>query len=355
MIHARDIRFEIGDFRLNASLEVGDSEYFVLLGSTGSGKTLFLESICGLHLTEGRILLDGVDVTDVEPGRRGIGYVPQDGALFYHLDVRHNIGFGLRVRGTGNSTREEAIRRLAKMLQIEKLLDRRIPGLSGGERQRVALARALACEPSVLLLDEPVSALDEFTRDAVCRELVRLQRATGVSVIHVCHSFAEARLVGDRIGVIDQGEMAQVGTPDELEQFPANAYVANLLRLENVFVGSARPGNGGAQIEVDGVTLRGPAADGRVEFVVRPWEIRVDNGTGGATNEVSGQIVEYHLAGPLARVRIDRPIPLVATIAREHAESKDLAEGKTATLLFEPEAIHLLQPRTAPAEAGTAR
>ena len=344
MIRAGAVQYEIGDFVLDVTLEVADDEYFVLLGATGSGKTLFLECLCGLHtVRSGTVTVGGRDVTTADPGARRVGYVPQDGALFTHLNVLDNIAFGLKVRGHKRERRERRASELAEMLGIGPLLGRRIRGLSGGERQRVALARAVACDPAALLLDEPVSALDEFTRDAVCRELVKLQRRTGVSVVHVCHSFDEARLVADRIGIIGAGRLVQTGTPDDLVRLPANRYVANLLRLENVFAGTAKPELNGSMIEVDGLTLHGPEADGPVELVVRPWDIRVAGcDAAPGVNDAEGKIVEFNLAGALATVRIDGPLPLVLHVPRGAALADNLAEGRAVRVTFDRDAIHIL-------------
>jgi len=345
VIRAGSLRYGIGDFSLDISLEISGDEYFVLLGATGSGKTLFLECLCGLRpLDGGTIEIAGRDVTRADPGRRRIGYVPQDGALFLHLDVRGNIAFSLKVRGMARARIEEKVRGLARLLGIEPLLARRIQSLSGGERQRVALARALACEPALLLLDEPVSALDEFTRDAVCRELAALKRTTGVPVIHVCHSFEEARLVGDRIGIIGDGKIVQVGTADELMTGPADRYVANILRLENIFAGTAVPTAEGSRIDAKGFSLHGPPASGQVDFLVRPWDIRLAaSEPKPLPNSTEGRIVELSLAGPLARLKLDGPLPLLVLLPRATAESNGLAEGEVVRVVFDHGAVHVLE------------
>lgn len=233
MICVRDMRYQADNFKLDVSLEINDSEYFVLLGMTGCGKTSLLECLCGLReISSGQVNIDGKDMTFADPRSRHIGYVPQDGALFNHLNVRNNIAFPLTVRRVDPREKEQAVNRIGEKLDIERLLDRPIPGLSGGERQRVALARALVSSPRALLLDEPVSALDDFTRDSVCRELVSLQKETRIPVLHVCHSFDEAKLVADRIGVMREGQIVQTGTPDELISRPRDTYVARVLRLD---------------------------------------------------------------------------------------------------------------------------
>jgi len=343
VIRFDSLRYRIGDFSICVSQEVADGEYFVLLGSTGSGKTLFLECLCGLRrIHQGTVEINGLDVTRTDPGARGFGYVPQDGALFNHLDVRGNIAFSLKVRGLSRSEREVKVLEITRMLGIEHLLSRRIQGLSGGERQRVALARALACEPVLLVLDEPVSALDAYTRDAVCRELVMLKRSTGVTVIHVCHTFEEAHLVADRIGVLRNGRIVQVGTADELMMRPADRYVANLFRLENIFAGNAVPTAEGSNIDVNGFQLLGPAAEGEVEVLIRPWEIRlVSEDTESGENRIDGRIAEVSLAGPMAKVKVDGPFPLHVLLPRAHVTSGELVAGKRVKFAFDRGAIHV--------------
>jgi len=173
----------------------------VLSGPNGSGKSVLLRLICGiLRPASGRIVIGDNDLTDTPPWLRGIGYVPQDGLLFPHLRVRENVEFGLRMHGVDAYERHRRAGELLDMLGVGHLSGRAVKGLSGGERQKVALARALANKPSVLLLDEPVSAIDESARDQVCRELKSIQRTLGVTTIHVSHNSAETALVADRVG-----------------------------------------------------------------------------------------------------------------------------------------------------------
>ena len=191
-----------GAFELNNfNLEVTTGEYFVLMGPTGSGKSMLLKSICGLHpITSGSILIDGIEVTNLEPKARNLGYVPQNSNLFPHLNVKRNISFPLDVRGVPAEKVAKKVANLAELLKIKDLLLRTTQNLSGGERQKVALARALATEPALLLLDEPVSALDEQTRKKICKELVIVQKELNITTIHISHSLEEAKSVADRIG-----------------------------------------------------------------------------------------------------------------------------------------------------------
>lgn len=207
MIELKNVTIHAGDFALNdVSFVVEDGQYAILMGRTGRGKTTILESICGLRsVSAGAILVDGVDVTDWLPGDRQIGYVPQDLALFPTFTVREHLEFALRLRRDSAQSIVERTTELSEVLGIADLLDRGTLGLSGGEAQRIALGRALSFRPSVLLLDEPLSALDEDTRGAMHELLGKIQKTTGVTTLHVTHSKEEAKLLADRILVLDNG------------------------------------------------------------------------------------------------------------------------------------------------------
>ncbi len=233
MLRAEQVSLRVGNFDLGEiSLEIAPGEYFVLMGPTGSGKSLFVKSVCGLIRPDrGRIFIDGQNVTDREPRFRHVGYVPQHCALFPHMTVAKNITFALRLKRIRHA---EALARLADLIEplgLVPLLDRSVTNLSGGERQKVAVARALAAGPKLLVLDEPVSALDEPTRREVCNELRTLQRELAIPTIHICHSVVEARLVSDRVGVFVDGRLAQTGDLDTLAANPANEAVARLLNV----------------------------------------------------------------------------------------------------------------------------
>ncbi|MGE0756978.1 MAG: ABC transporter ATP-binding protein [Pirellulaceae bacterium] len=211
MIELREVTIRSGVFSLTTvNLTIPTGQYAVLMGGTGQGKTTILEAICGLKpVVSGRILLNGVDITQWKPADRGIGYVPQDLALFPTMTVREHLEFALRLRRVAASERAERVEELAEVLGIRPLLRRRMRGLSGGESQRVALGRALSFRPSVLLLDEPLNALDESTRDRLCELLRSVQRSTNLTTLHVTHSRDEARSVADALYVIAQGSVAE--------------------------------------------------------------------------------------------------------------------------------------------------
>ena len=193
-LHAGE--FELRDF----SLDIAENSYFVLMGRNGTGKSLLLKAVCGLKdIDSGRITLNGRDITYLEPRYRNIGYVPQNTALFPHLDVRANILFALKVDGVKENKAAAMIEPYVKSLALEPLLNRSVINLSGGERQRVALARALVRDPQLLVLDEPVSALDEEARGEICRMLRRVQEEVGITTVHVCHNRVEAEMLSDEV------------------------------------------------------------------------------------------------------------------------------------------------------------
>jgi ABC-type sugar transport system ATPase subunit len=211
VIRLDSIAWSAGNFRLeNVSVAIPGGSYGVLMGRTGCGKTSILEIICGLRRpTAGRVFIGDRDVTHEPPAARGIGYVPQDGALFPTMTVREQLGFALQIRHAAASEIAARVKELADELGLHALLDRRPQNLSGGERQRVALGRALAARPKVLLLDEPLSAIDEELRDDLAALLRRVQREHGVTALHITHSRAEADLLADVLFRLVDGRITE--------------------------------------------------------------------------------------------------------------------------------------------------
>ncbi len=231
MLRVQNLCLRAGEFALqDVCLQVRSGEYFVLMGPTGSGKSLLVKAICGLMpIAAGRVLINGRDVTALEPRQRRVGYVPQDSALFPHLTVERNITFALETAGLGRRQARQKVAPVVETLGIENLLGRSPLTLSGGETQKVALARALARSPDLLLLDEPVSALDEPTRREICPVLKRVQREFDLATLHVCHSREEAQDLADRVGILSAGRLVQTGTMEELTARPADELVRRLL------------------------------------------------------------------------------------------------------------------------------
>ena len=357
MIDIRQLNYSVGSFALgDVSLRVEPGEYFVLLGSSGAGKTLLMECLCGLNwIDSGQSYIDGVDVTGVEPRRRGIGYLPQDYALFPHKTVRHNIAFGLRFRRLTRIAIRQRVDQLMDQLDVAHLADRFPQKLSGGEQQRVALARALAIEPRVLVLDEPVSALDEQTRDELCRQLKRLHRDTRTTVVHVCHNFAEMLAVADRVGIVHEGRILQTGTPQEVLQRPKNTLVARFVQGGNLF--SARARTAGEGIELDcsaGIKLRARAADFKsadaaVTAMVRPENIHLaaarPESIPPAATVLEGSIREVVDMGPSVRVTVAcaRGAEVLVFAGKREYNNLAVDVGGPVVLTIAPEDVHVMQ------------
>ena len=212
MISVKNLSLAVGEFALeDVSFEIPTRAYCALMGRTGCGKTTILEAVCGLRdVTSGSIELMSREVTNLPPARRGIGFVPQDGALFSSMTVEQNLGFSLEVRNRPKGVVSERVKQLAELLGIANLLERRIQGLSGGEKQRVALGRALAFEPGILCLDEPLSALDDETKVGLVDLLGKVREETGVTTLHITHSLQEARSLCDMILVMEDGRVREL-------------------------------------------------------------------------------------------------------------------------------------------------
>jgi ABC-type sugar transport system ATPase subunit len=216
VIRVSELSLRSGDFCLErVSFELGAGQYGVLMGKTGSGKTTLLESIAGLKpVAAGRIELGGRDVTRSKPAERNLGYVPQDGALFTTMSVSDHLAFALEIRRISRTEIERRVLELAEWLEIEHLLDRSIRGLSGGEKQRVAIGRAISFRPGTLLLDEPLSALDDLTRAHMYVVLERVRKLTGATILHVTHNASEAASLADRLFRIEDGQVVEHPLPD---------------------------------------------------------------------------------------------------------------------------------------------
>ncbi len=300
------------------SLDVADGEFVTLLGPSGCGKTTTLRMIAGLiEPSDGRILFDDQDVTWLPPRKRNIGFVFQTPALFPHLSVADNIGFGLSVKREKKPTIAAKVDEMLAMVGLTGYGARLPNQLSGGQQQRVALARVLATDPRVLLFDEPLSALDKNLRDALKYSILELQRRTGKTAIYVTHDQSEAFAISDRIVVMNSGRIEQIGTQTDIYLKPQTPYVAEFIGANNGLRGtvSAQDGAGedaGWLIEALGHTIRGAARPGlaigqEVVAYVRPEDIEiVEDGDGaGYANVLDGTIDRVIFEGATAQVRVD--------------------------------------------------
>jgi molybdate/tungstate transport system ATP-binding protein len=233
MLEIKDGVIAAGEFRVaGVNINVKQNEYFVLMGPTGSGKSLLVKAICGIiPIASGSIFIDGEDVTRLEPAKRKIGYVPQNSSLFPHLSVLENVIFPLRIRKVDKKAAIKKVEPIVEALGIGSLLKRRTLNLSGGEQQKIALARALSFDPKLLVLDEPVSALDEPTRCEICELLKKIQQDFLITTIHVCHNLEETRIVSDRVAIICEGQVVQIDTLENMIARPKTAVVKKILRL----------------------------------------------------------------------------------------------------------------------------
>jgi len=367
-VEIKGLWVELEEFRLcDVNLDIAAGEYFVVLGPTGAGKTVLLETIAGLHRPfRGRILLAGEDITHAPPERRGIGFVYQDYALFPHLSVAENIAFGLRLRGMGRGEIEGRVAAIGRLLGIEHLLHRMPGTLSGGEAQRVALARALVIEPRLLLLDEPLSALDPETREALQRELGRVHRELGTTTIHVTHDFEEAVALGDRIAVLREdrldeglreGRIIQVGRPEEIFRRPANEFVARFVGVRNIFRGEAHPAEDGYKlVTVNGLEIAAVTElEGSVHVSIRPEDILLSREPllSSARNAFRGRIVGISDRGTIVYVTVRIPfgrslrqaqgklLDFVCMITRRSLEEMELRGGMRVHIAFKASAVHV--------------
>ena len=317
---------------LDLRIEAGET--LVLLGPSGCGKTTTLRLIAGLEQpdTGGKVLFDGQDVTRQSIETRNVGMVFQSYALFPNMTVAENIAYGLRIRKLPPAQRRERVAEMLAMMRIEALADRAVDQLSGGQRQRVALARALAVQPRALLLDEPLTALDAQLRDTLRVEINLLLRRLGITTIYVTHDQAEAMALGDRIIVMAQGRVAQIGTPRDIYQRPASEFVAN-------FIGTMNRVRG--QMEAQGFRcaagrLRWLGAPGSAqELLFRPEDTHI--APEGTTPDLTGTVAAAFFLGDRTRLFVDvgEAQPLVVdSLARSTAQV-----GQTVGLLVEPQGL----------------
>jgi ABC-type Fe3+/spermidine/putrescine transport system ATPase subunit len=341
MIEVKDLSISLGEFVLrDINLTIGDGEYFVILGPTGAGKTVLMECIAGLHhLKHGRLWFDKEEVTHLSPEERHVGYVPQDYVLFPFLNVVDNIAFGLRA----DYTRDEIqgrVASLAGLMGISHLLSRDTRSLSGGEKQRVALARALATSPRILLLDEPMGALDLRTTKYLRLELRRLHREMGLTTIHITHDLMEAVEMADRLAVIQDGRLEQVDEPERMLFHPANERVSDFIGAPNILDCDGCRSLGQEVMEVDcgGLKLVVPH-EGEVihKVAILPRHIYVSETRppGRGVNCFQGTITYIKYASGTVRIGIDVVGKnLMAELPQHLFEEMDLAVDKEAFLIL---------------------
>jgi len=313
-------------------LTVGDGEILGVVGPSGCGKTTTLRTIAGFETpTEGRVLFDDEDVTRVPPERRSVGLVFQSYALFENMTVRENVQFGPKMRGVSKPERRDRVTELLELLDIADLADRDPTTLSGGQQQRVGLARALAIEPTILLLDEPMTGLDAKLKTRLQRELVELLDELAVTALYVTHDQTEAMAVCDRIAVMNDGRVEQVGTPAEVYERPENEFVADFVGTSNRLAATARDG----RLDFGHATTTAPNGDeGDVTVVVRPEAFEVGDGPFEAT------VRERFYLGEHVRAVADLPDGESVTLRVDPAAAP--ATGDRVSLALDTDRVHVL-------------
>jgi spermidine/putrescine transport system ATP-binding protein len=329
----------------NVDLTVASGEFFSLLGPSGCGKTTTLRLIAGFEQpTSGRILLDGVDVSDVPPHRRNVNTVFQSYALFPFMSVQDNVAFGLRHAKVGKADLKRRVDEALDLVQMTSFAKRRPGQLSGGQQQRVALARALVLNPAVLLLDEPLGALDAKLRRSLKLELKALQERVGITFLYVTHDQEEALTMSDRLAVMNAGRIVQIGTPREVYEDPADTYVAdflgaaNLMEVEVVAVGALRVGDFALASNRCEQTAAGAA-----HAVIRPERVRIEEHGSAGENRVPAMVERVVFLGAATQVllRLAPGIPLQALMQND-GQRPDLAQGTPVHVFLPPDALRVL-------------
>jgi spermidine/putrescine transport system ATP-binding protein len=339
-------------------LTVASGEFFSLLGPSGCGKTTTLRLIAGFEQpTAGQILLDGVDVSGVPPHKRNVNTVFQSYALFPFLSAFDNVAFGLRNRSLTKADLKSKVGEALDLVSMGSYAKRRPGMLSGGQQQRIALARALVLNPAVLLLDEPLGALDAKLRRSLKVELKALQERVGITFLYVTHDQEEALTMSDRLAVMNAGRIVQIGSPREVYEEPADAYVADFLGVSNLMeVEVAGPGaGGGSGCEVRLGETRLTAESGAVDCVgaahvaIRPERVKIEPHGSGGPNRVPGMVERLVFLGAATQVmlRLGPGVPLQALIQND-GDLPALAQGTPVHVYLAPEALRVLGGTSAP-------
>jgi len=347
MLHIENVSKDLGEFKLDkVTLDIKDGEYLVIIGPTGAGKTILLETVAGVYPPDsGKIFLNEKEITYEPPKCRNITMVYQDYMLFPHLNVEENIGFGLKNSKQTKEKTEQKIREVAELFNISHLLHRYPDTLSGGEQQRVAISRAIILEPSVLLLDEPLSALDRQTRDRLRKELKRLHSMFKTTIIHITHNFEEVFSLADRVAVMNGGRIIQVGEPDEVFRRPNSEFIANFVGVENLFRGMCINDGNRSYIDVNGIQIVSslcPVGE-EVYASVRPEEILISRETlnASARNSFKGAIENIVDNGTVVRLSVNVGIPFVVVLTRQGFSEMDLHKGDFICITFKASSVHV--------------
>jgi putrescine transport system ATP-binding protein len=340
----------------DVSLDIEKGEMFALLGGSGCGKTTLLRMLAGFEApTAGRISIDGQDMTGVPPYERPVNMMFQSYALFPHMTVEGNVGYGLKHEPISKAARADRVREMLELVQLAPLAKRKPHQLSGGQRQRVALARALAKQPKLLLLDEPLGALDKKLREHTQFEIMNIQARTGITFVVVTHDQEEAMTLADRIAVMDHGKIKQIGPPTEIYEHPNSRFVAGFIGSINMFDGVVQAVGGRSMIAVEALGQGVEIANGehftageRVTVAVRPEKIMISRERPGANNVLSGVVKDLGYFGKDSLYRVSLPSGALVSVNSVNIGRSGAVRaadwGDKVWLSFDPASVILLKP-----------
>ncbi len=353
VIELRKVRKRFGDFVAveNADFSIREGEFFAMLGPSGCGKTTTLKMIAGFEQpTDGEVILNGVDVSRVPPYKRNVNTVFQQYALFPHMTVANNVRFGPRSKKLKRSEYEASVTEMLDVVRLGDFAHRKPSQLSGGQQQRVALARALVNLPSALLLDEPLAALDLKLREAMQFELKRIQREVGITFVFVTHDQGEALTMSDRIAVMSEGRVEQIGTPQEIYNSPATLFVAGFIGSANLLPGEVVSHDGddavvhlssGATVRARSTQVRSPGSP--VSVMLRPERLTASLEPRDDGRSIPGTVADVVFQGATARliVHLDDGSDVIANVAAGH-DLPFLMPGHAVCVAWDPGAAYLL-------------
>jgi spermidine/putrescine transport system ATP-binding protein len=357
-----DLVKRFGDFTAvdGINIKVAAGEFFSLLGPSGCGKTTTLRMIAGFERpSDGQVVLDGTDVANVPPHRRNVNTVFQNYALFPHLNVEKNVAFGLRYKDISKREMGALVGRALELVRLGGYEKRRPNELSGGQQQRVALARALILNPSVLLLDEPLGALDAKLRKALQIELKSIQEEVGITFVYVTHDQEEALTMSDRLAVMSNGRIEQVGPPKEVYEEPSTAYVADFLGVSNLMDATAYgPAAGGCRVRIGEFDLTAgqgePDAQGEVKVAIRPERVDLEDADGSGANRIPGMVERVVYVGSVMQVLVNlAPGEKLQVLLQNEGGTLPYQQGTPVSVHLPEEALRVL-PQGEVSEEGFA-
>ena len=347
LLRVENLSIKLSEFKLeSASFGVGKGDYLIIIGPTGSGKTIILETIAGFHAPkQGRIYLDGQDITELPPEKRGISMVYQDYMLFPHMSVYNNIAYGLRKKIDDEKEIKEKIKHISETLNIQHLLYRNPTTLSGGEQQRVAIARALVIKPKILLMDEPFSSLDVKTRENIRKLMKKVVKDLKITVIHVTHDFEDVFVLANKVVIMKEGKILQIGTPEEIFTRPTNEFTANFVSTNVLKCKAVKKDRNLSVLDCNGVELyTSDIAHGSVIVSLRPEEIIVspEKIFSSARNVLRGKITDVLRHGNLVWLTVDAGIKLRTVITPNSMELLSIKKNRDVYVIFKASCVRVI-------------